>query len=79
MIIFRGDAACLQAINLTQGILYLWVEQVFARMTVSLTKGYHMEQPNVHLTPQKTNIQQDVPEIQSSSICRVYNFVASTF
>ena len=34
-------------------------------MVVSLTKGYHMEHPNVHLTPQKTYIQQDVREINN--------------
>ena len=34
-------------------------------MVVSLTEGYHMEHPNVHLTPQKTYIQQDVREIYS--------------
>ena len=28
-------------------------------MVVSLTKGYHMEHPNVHQTPQRTYIQQD--------------------
>ena len=34
-------------------------------MVVSLTKGYHMEHPNVHLIPQKTYIQQDVREINN--------------
>ena len=34
-------------------------------MVVSLRKGYHMEHPNVHLTPQKTYIQQDVQEINN--------------
>ena len=52
-------------------------------MVVSLTKGYHMEHPNVHLTPQKTYIQQDVHEIiQPSSMfgfCQSQHKVVLTF
>ena len=50
MVIFKGDFACLQAINLTAFttgdlvFIYGW-KKVFARTVVSLTYGYLMEHP----------------------------------